>query len=98
MSKMGSNERRMHIAHEVGAVKEGIRSSAEGPVEEEPYQVEETKYMNEQRSYHSSLTPTFPHTIHQHRGTMKTFHMVEEHSRALDLDIITIRLMLSPGS
>ena len=37
MNKMGSNERRMHTAHEMGAVKEGIRSSAEGPVEEEPY-------------------------------------------------------------
>ena len=29
---------------------------------------------------------------------METFHMVEEHSRDLDLDIITIKLMLSPGS
>ena len=47
MNKLGSNERRMHIAHEVGAIKEGIRNSAEGPVGEEPYQVEETKYMNE---------------------------------------------------
>ena len=34
MNKLGSNERRMHTAHEVGAVKEGIRSSVEGPVEE----------------------------------------------------------------
>ena len=33
MNKLGSNERRMHTAHEVGAVKEGIRSNAEGPVE-----------------------------------------------------------------
>ena len=33
MNKLGSNERRIHNAHEVGAVKEGIRSSAEGPVE-----------------------------------------------------------------
>ena len=37
MNKLGSNERRMHTAHEVGAVKEGIRSSVEGPVEEEPF-------------------------------------------------------------
>ena len=29
---------------------------------------------------------------------MKAFHMVEEHNKALDLDIITIKLMLSPGS
>ena len=47
VNKLGSNERKMHTALEVGAIKEGIRSSAEGPVEKEPYQVEETKYMNE---------------------------------------------------
>ena len=29
---------------------------------------------------------------------MKTFHMVEEHSRAIDLDRITNKLMLSSGS
>ena len=57
MNTLGSNERRMHTAHEVGEVKEGIRSSAEGPVEEEPYQVEETKYMSEQRSYHFKPNP-----------------------------------------
>ena len=39
-----------------------------------------------------SLTLTYQLTIHQH------FHMVEEHSRALDLDRSTIRLMLSLGS
>ena len=37
INKLGNNEKRMHITHEVGAVKEGIRSSAEGPIEEEPY-------------------------------------------------------------
>ena len=37
MNNLERNERRMHTAHEVGAVKEGIRSSVEGPVEEEPY-------------------------------------------------------------
>ena len=29
---------------------------------------------------------------------MKAFHMVEEHSRALELDKIISKLMLSPGS
>ena len=29
---------------------------------------------------------------------MKAFHMVKENSRALDLDRITSKLMLSPGS
>ena len=46
MNKLGYNERRMHTTHEVGSVEERIRRSAEGLVEEEPYQVEETKYMN----------------------------------------------------
>ena len=60
MNKLGNNERRMHIAHEVGAVEERIRRSAEGLVEEEPFQVEETKYMNEKRSYHFKPNPNLP--------------------------------------
>ena len=66
MNKLGNNERRMHTAHEVGAVEETIRRSVEELVGEEPYEVEETEDMNEQRSYHSSLTPTCQHTIHRH--------------------------------
>ena len=31
-------------------------------------------------------------------GTMRISHMVEEHNKAPDLDRITIRFMLSPGS
>ena len=60
MNKLGSNERRMHTALEVGAVNEGTRSSTEGLAEEEPYQVEETKYMIEQRSYHFNPNPNLP--------------------------------------
>ena len=60
MNKLGNNERRMHTAHEVGAVDERIRRSAEELVGEEPYQVEETKYMNEQRSYHFKPNPNLP--------------------------------------
>ena len=60
LNKLGSNERRMHTAHEVGVVEERIRRSAEGLVDEEPYQVEETKYMNEQRSYHFKPNPNLP--------------------------------------
>ena len=60
MNKLGSNERRMHTAHEVGAVNEGTKSSVEGPVKEELYQVEETKYMSEQRSYHFKPNPNLP--------------------------------------
>ena len=48
----------MHTAHEVGAVKEGMRSNAEGPVEEELYQVEEAHYLNANRSYTFKPNPT----------------------------------------
>ena len=41
MNKLSSNEKRMHTAHEVGAVREGRRNSAKGYEEEEPYKVEE---------------------------------------------------------
>ena len=51
MNKLGNNEKRMHTTHEVGAVKEGMRSSVEGHVEDEPYQVEEAQYLNVNRSY-----------------------------------------------
>ena len=47
MNKLGNNERRMYTAHEVGAIDERIRRSAEELVGEEPNQVEETKYVNE---------------------------------------------------
>ena len=51
MNKLGNNEKRMHTAHEVGAVKEGMRNSAEGRVEEEPYQVEQAQYLNANKGY-----------------------------------------------
>ena len=60
MNKLENNERRMHTAHEVGAVEERIRRSAEELVGEELYKVEETKYMNEQRSYHFKPNPNLP--------------------------------------
>ena len=60
MNKLGNSERRMHTAHDVGSVKERNRISVEELVGEEPYQVEEAKYMNEQRSYHFKPNPIFP--------------------------------------
>ena len=47
MNKLSSNEKKMRTTYEVGAVEERNRRSAEGMAEEEPYQVEETKNMNE---------------------------------------------------
>ena len=98
LNKLGSNERRMHIAHEVGAVEERIRRSAKGVIDEEPYQVQETKYMNEKRSYHFKPNPNLPTHYTPALRNMKTFHIVEEHNRTIDLDKITSKLMLSPGS
>ena len=60
MNKLGNNESRMHTTHEMGVVEERIRRSAKGLVEEEPYQVEETKYINEQRSYSFKPNPNLP--------------------------------------
>ena len=60
MNKLGNNERRMHTAHDVGAMEERSRRNVEELVGEEPYQVEETKYMNEQRSYHFKPNPNLP--------------------------------------
>ena len=49
MHKLGNQEKKMHYAHEIGAVgRDGIRRSDEGPIDEDPYQVEEANYLNEQ--------------------------------------------------
>ena len=98
MNKLSSNEKRMHIAHKVGAVREGRRNSAEGYKEEEPYQVEETKYMNEQRSYHFKPNPNLPTHYTPALRKHKNFSYGGEHSRALNMDKATIRLTLSLGS
>ena len=53
MNKLGSNERRMHTALEVGAIdgEERRKSDEEGPNPEGFYQVEEAYYLNANRSY-----------------------------------------------
>ena len=48
MHRLGNQEKRMHSAHENRVVeRDGIRSSVEGPIDENPYQVEEAKYLNQ---------------------------------------------------
>ena len=60
MHQMNRQEKRLPSAHEIGAIdKERMRKSAEGLAEEDPYHVEEAKYLNEQRSYHLSLISTY---------------------------------------
>ena len=61
MHKLGNQEKIMHYAHEIGVVgRDGIRRSAEGPIDEDPYQVEEANYLNEKRSYHFKPNPKLP--------------------------------------
>ena len=48
MNRMDKQEKRLHSTHEIEAMeRDGIRRSVEGPNEEDPYQVEEAKYMSE---------------------------------------------------
>ena len=61
MHKMDKQERKMHTAHEIGAVeRELMRRSADVPTEEDSYGAEEVKYVNEQRSYHFKPNPNLP--------------------------------------
>ena len=61
MHRMDKREKRLHSAHEIRAVeREKIRRSVVGPTEEDPYQVEEANYLNEQRSYHFKPNPNLP--------------------------------------
>ena len=48
MHRLGNQEKIMHSVQKIGAVeRDGIRRSFEGPIDEDPYQVEEAKYLNE---------------------------------------------------
>ena len=61
MHRMDKQERKMHTAHEIGAVeREIMRRSADVPTEEDSYGAEEVKYVNEQRSYHFKPNPNLP--------------------------------------
>ena len=56
-----------------------------------------TKYMNEQRSYHFKPNSNFPTHYTPALRNHESFSYGEEHSRALDLDKITSKLMLNLG-
>ena len=61
MHRMDKQERKMHTAHEVGAVeREAMRRSFEIPTEEGVYEVEEAKNVNEPRSYHFKSNSNLP--------------------------------------
>ena len=51
----------MHTAHEIVAVeREAMRRNAEIRKEEDAYEVEAAKYLNEPRSYHFKPNPNLP--------------------------------------
>ena len=61
MHRMDKQERKMHTAHEIGAVeREQMRRSAEVPTEEYSYGAEDVKYVNEPRKYHFKPNPNLP--------------------------------------
>ena len=61
MRMMDKQEKRLHSAREIGAVeRDRIRRSGEIPTEEDPYQIEEAKYMSEKISYHFKPNPNLP--------------------------------------
>ena len=61
MHRMDKQDKKLHSAHEIGAVERGgIRRSAEGSADEDPYAVEEANYLNEHRSYHFKTNPNLP--------------------------------------
>ena len=61
MHRIDKQERKVHSAHEIGAVeREGMRRNAEVPTEDDSYGVEEAKYVNEPRSYHFKPNPNLP--------------------------------------
>ena len=61
MHRMDKLDRKMHTAHEIGAVeREIMRRSADVPTEEDSYGAEEVKYVNEPRNYHFKPNPNLP--------------------------------------
>ena len=61
MHRIDKQDKKLHSAHEIGAVERGgIRKGVEGSADEDPYVVEEANYLNEQRSYHFKSNPNLP--------------------------------------
>ena len=74
MHMMDKQERKMHTAHEIGAVeREAMRRNAEIPKEEDAYEVEEAKYLNEPRSYHFKPNPNLPTHYNPTLGNHENF-------------------------
>ena len=74
MHRVGRQEKRLHSTHEIGAIdREGMRRSVEGLADEDPYHVEEAKYLNEKRSYHFNLNLNLPTHYNPALGNHENF-------------------------
>ena len=98
MNKLSGNVKRMHTAHEVGAVREGRRNSAEGYEEKEPYQVEEVQYLNANKSYTFKPNPNLPTHYSPTLRNHESFSYGGGAQQGPRIDITTIRFILSLGS
>ena len=70
MNKMENQDRRMHLAHEVGtfARNEQKSSADEGLAHEGPYQVEKAQFLNSNRSYRFKINLNLPN---HHTSTLR---------------------------
>ena len=61
MHRMDKQERKMHTAHQIGAVeRELMRRSVDVLIEEDSYGAEEVKYVNKPINYHFKPNPDLP--------------------------------------
>ena len=92
MHRMDKQERKMHTAHEIGAVEiEQMRRSAEVPTEEDSYGVEEVKYVNEPRNYHFKPNPNLPTHYNPALRNHENFSYGGGHYKAQGMDRILNR-------
>ena len=58
MHRMDKQDKKLHSAHEIGAVERGgITRGVKGSADEDYYAIEKANYLNEQRSYHFKQNP-----------------------------------------
>ena len=84
MSRLGNQERRVHVAHEVGTVEEGEYKciADEGLTHKGSYQMEKAQYVSGNRSYNFKPNNNLP--THYTPETMRTFLMEVECNKVHD--------------
>ena len=92
MHRMDKQERKMHTAHEIGAVeREHMRRSVDVTTEEDSYGAEEVKYVNEPRNYHFKPNPNLPTHYSPALRNHENFSYGEGHYKAQGTDRILNR-------